>query len=259
MPRTANTQMRKLEIIRLLSSESSPDRPLKSSSILRLLEKQGIFVTRATLKSDIEALQKCGFDIKNVSNASGKYYYLDACHMPGKETKERVKEAVRSKTQLCVSILGVPGEYLVSPYAVFRDGSGYHAACYSPAHRRVVLIPFAKLVTVSQTKVPVLPPPPDYSSLYYTARGFELRYSACETLTLSFPGEALGDVRRYFGDNVQARRDAAGLMRAEVSAEVGEALFVWLFRLGERVRVVSPEYVCREYKNNLRARLAANG
>ena len=257
MPRAAKAQMRILKIAELLSCESSPGTPLKASNILRCLEKQNMCITRTTLKNDIAALRECGFDIKSISLPSGEYYYLGSEQSSNDEAEELIMAAVRNKTQLCVSLHGSSGEYFVSPYAVLRDESGYYTACYSSAHRRIVLLPFAKLKTVHKTDTPVLPPPADYSSLYYTDRGFELCQSACETITLSFTDDALADVRSRFGNNIKPYRDPSGIMRVEISTEVGISLFAWIFRLGGRVRIISPDHVCHEYKNSLRAQLAA--
>lgn len=258
MPRAIASQVRIVKLAQILSSETSPEARLKVTDIIRSLEKQGLCVTRELLKSDIATLRKCGFDIKFVSLPSGEYYFLDSSRRPQREIELSVSAAVRNKTQICVSLNGMSGEYLVSPYAILRSGSEYYTACYSPAHRRVTLLPFAKLCAVHPTEAPVLPPPADYSSLYYTERGFELCQSTCETVTLSFTDDALSEVCEHFGENVRIRCDSNGLFNAAVTTEVGASLFAWVFQCGGKVRIQSPDYVCREYQKNLRAQLAAN-
>ena len=231
--------------------------------ILRRLEKQGMCITRATLKSDIALLRECGFDVESVMLPTGEHYYMKSPDgdMPRPisvrpEISGSIADAVRNKTKLVVTLDG-GGEYSVSPYAVLRDGSGYHAACFSPAHRRVILLPFSKISSARLTAEPSDPTPPDYNVSYYTLRGFELCQSASETVTFSFDSDSLGSVLSQFGDSALISREPSGLLRAEVSTEVNPALFTWVFRLGGRVRIVSPEYVCGEYKSCLRAQLAA--
>lgn len=258
MPRAIASQVRIVKLAQILSGESSPENRLKETDIMRSLEKQGLRVTRETLKSDIATLRKCGYDIKFISLPTGEYYYLDSGRRPEREIEEYVSIAVKNKTQLCVSLSGIPGEYLVSPYAILRNGAEYYTACYSPAHRRITLLPFAKLRAVHPTEVPVLPPPADYSSVYYTERGFELCQSTCETVILGFTDDAIGDVCERFGESVCIRCDSNGLLSAAVTTEVGASLFAWVFQCEGKVRIQSPDYVCREYKNSLRAQLAAN-
>lgn len=259
MPRASSAQMRILRLIELMSNETSPESPMKSSAILRRLEKQGMCITRMTLKSDMALLRDCGFDIHSVSLPTGEHYYLGSSAAPvhGGNIAELVQAAVKSKTQLVVCLSDCRGEYRVSPYAVLRSSDGFYAACFSPSHRRVILLPFAKIVSVQPTGESAVPPPPDYSSSYYTSRGFELCQAASETVTLSFTADALNDIRARFGEGARISGDASGLIRAEVSTEVTPALFAWVFRLGGRVRIVSPEYVCTEYKNSLRTQLSA--
>lgn len=262
MQRSASAQMRILKLIELLSNEASQEEPLRSSGILRRLEKQGMCITRATLKNDIALLRECGFDVESVLLSTGEHYYIkkpsDASPRPlsvRPEISDSVSRAVRARRKLYVT-LG-DSEYTVSPYAVLRNGSGYHAACFSPAHRRVILLPFSKIGSVRPTDEPADLAPSDYSISYYTLRGFELCQSASETVTFSFDYDSLGSVLTQFGETALISREPSGLLRAEVSTEVTPALFTWVFRLGGRVRIVSPDYVCGEYKSCLRAQLAA--
>lgn len=263
MQRSAGAQMRILKLLELLSNESSRSEPLRSSGILRCLEKQGMCITRTTLKNDIALLRECGFDVRSVSLPTGEHYYMDSSDDAGTrpvpvrpEISGGISDAIKNRTKL-VAALCEGGEYTVSPYAVLRNASGYHAACFSPAHRRVVLLPFSKIVSARATDEPADPPPHGSGIAQYTSRGFELCLSASETVTLSFEADALGSVLSQFGQSVLISREPSGLMRAEVSTELSPALFTWLFRLGGRVRIVSPEHACGEYKSCLRAQLAA--
>lgn len=262
MQRTANTQMRTLKLIELLLSESSQAEPLSSSKILRQLEKQGMYTTRSTLKSDIALLRRHGFEIESVALPSGEHFYIKKSGDAMKQTpvcfeiSEKVSQAIESRTKLAVAVKNV-GELTVSPYAVLRDKRGYYVACFSPAHRRIVLLPFSKLSAARSAEEPSVQPPSNYSVAYYTARGFELCQSVSETVTLSFEPELLGSVMEQFGDSVLIDCEASGLMCAQVSTTVSPSFFTWLFCLGGRVRIVSPEYVCCEYKSRLRSQLAA--
>ncbi len=262
MQRSSNAQMRILKLIELLSNESSQDKPLRSSGILRQLEKQGICVTRTTLKNDIALLRECGFEVESVTLPSGEHYYIkssaaDASPAAAQsEFSGGIAEAIRGRTKLAVT-LDAGTELTVSPYAILRNESGCHAACFSPAHHRVVVLPFSKISAARPIGEPADPMPSDYSVTHYTLRGFELCLSVSETVTVSFDDDMLGSVLSQFGDHALISRASSGLLNAQVSTEVSSALFAWLFRLGGRVRIVSPEHVCCEYKSCLRAQLAS--
>ena len=262
MQRSSNAQMRILKLIELLSSESSQDKPLRSSGILRQLEKQGICVTRTTLKNDIALLRECGFEVESVTLPSGEHYYIKSSAADASPAAAQsefsgvIAEAIRGRTKLAVT-LDAGTELTVSPYAILRNESGCHAACFSPAHHRVVLLPFSKISAASPTAEPSDSAPPDYSVTQYTMRGFELCLSVSESVTLSFDTDMLGSVLSQFGDRTAIIREPSGLLRAEVSTEVSSELFAWLFPLGGRVRIIAPEHACCEYKSCLRAQLAA--
>ncbi len=263
MQRSAGAQMRILKLIELLSNESSRDEPLRTACILRRLEKQGMYTTRTTLKNDIALLRDCGFDVRSVTLPTGEHYYIDSSGGSSPppasvrpEISGGIADAIRGRTKLVAALCG-GSEYTVSPYAVLRNESGYHAACFSPAHRRVVLLPFSKIASARAIDEPADPPPSGSGAAQYTARGFELCLSASERVTLSFEAAALGSVLSQFGQSVAISSEPSGLMKAEVSTELSPELFNWLFRLGGRVRIVSPERACGEYKSCLLAQLAA--
>ena len=263
MQRSASAQMRILKLIELLSDGASRNEPLRSSSILRSLEKQGMCITRTTLKNDIALLRECGIDVQSATLPSGEHYYINssgAAAVPPvlahSEIYDSIAAAIRAGRKLAVT-LDADAEFTVSPYAVVRNDGGYHAACFSPAHRRVVLLPFSKISAASPTAEPSDSAPPDYSVTQYTMRGFELCLSVSESVTLSFDTDMLGSVLSQFGDRTAIIREPSGLLRAEVSTEVSSELFAWLFPLGGRVRIIAPEHACCEYKSCLRAQLAA--
>jgi predicted DNA-binding transcriptional regulator YafY len=261
MERTVNAQMRILNIVDLLSNESSQDEPMRSSNILRRLEKQGLYTTRATLKRDIELLRKYGFEIECITLPSGEHYYIKKHENVLQKPSEGsgmpdsiITRAVRNQSRLSVTVHDA-GEISVSPYAVLRDDRDYYIACFSPAHRRILLLPFSKIKTAQLISESVDPPPSDYNLAYYTAHGFEICLNASETVTLKFEKGMLDGVLNRFEDSVLISSDATGFLLADVITEISPELFTWLFRLGGRVRITSPEYVCNEYKNYLRSQL----
>lgn len=270
MQRAASSQFRILKLLEILSAESSADKPLKGSDILRRLEKNGMCITRATLKNDIKLLCGSNFDVQSVRLASGECYYLasktaEAAETPPKREAEYsaiigcVAKAVRDETQLALSIVDCIGEYCMSPYAVMYDDSGYYAVGFSSAHRRVISLPISKISGAKQTALPIEAPPADYSSSHYISRGLKLYVSARETVIFSFNEDALQDVKFRFGKTATISKGDSGLYLAETRLTVTPSLFAWVFQLGGRLRIVSPEHVCSEYKNCLRTQLAAYG
>ncbi len=259
----SNVQVRVLKLFELLLNEASQSAPLGTQVILQRLKMQGLTISMATLKRDIELLCECGFDVRSVDTPAGESFYIAkppvrVAEAPAvrSDAASCVIESVRNKTQISIT-LDSGGEFTVSPYAVFRDGTGYYAACFSPAHRRMILLPFSKLRSVKVTGKPGDSPPPDYSVQYYTIHGFKLCQSANEKVTLSFDADLLDSVLTQFGADTDIKYSPSGTLHAVVNTEVSPSLFTWVFCLGGRVRIVSPDYVCGEYKSCLRAQLAA--
>lgn len=259
----SNVQVRVLKLFELLLNEASRSAPLGTQVILQRFKIQELTISKATLKRDIELLCECGFDVRSVDTPVGESFYIAKPPVKNAEPSPEqsdaascVIESVRNKTQICVT-LDSGGEFIVSPYAVFRDGTGYYTACFSQTHRRMILLPFSKLRSVKVTGKPGDPPPPDYSVQYYTIHGFKLCQSANEKVTLSFDADLLDSVLTQFGGDADIKYSPSGMLHAVVNTEVSPSLFTWVFCLGGRVRIVSPDYVCGEYKSCLRAQLAA--
>ena len=75
MPKSDNQKLKILYILDYLEQNSHPDKPVKTSELIHMLEhRHGILCERKTIYSDIAALQDYGVDIVSLPGKSGGYY-----------------------------------------------------------------------------------------------------------------------------------------------------------------------------------------
>ena len=75
MPKSDNQKLKILYILDYLEQNSHPDKPVRTSELIHMLEQRhGILCERKTIYSDIAALQDYGVDIVSVPGKSGGYY-----------------------------------------------------------------------------------------------------------------------------------------------------------------------------------------
>ena len=75
MPKSDNQKLKILYILDYLEKNSHPDKPVRASELIHMLERQhGILCERKTIYSDIAALQDYGVDIVSVPGKNGGYY-----------------------------------------------------------------------------------------------------------------------------------------------------------------------------------------
>ena len=75
MPKSDNQKLKILYILDYLEKNSHPDKPVRASELIHMLEhRYGILCERKTVYSDIAALQDYGVDIISVPGKNGGYY-----------------------------------------------------------------------------------------------------------------------------------------------------------------------------------------
>ncbi len=74
MGKSDNQKLKVLYILDYLKAHSHPDRLVKATELIEMLERKGILCERKTIYSDIAALQDYGVDIISVPGKNGGYY-----------------------------------------------------------------------------------------------------------------------------------------------------------------------------------------
>lgn len=178
MTQSKAAQFRILQLLKLLQTSSESNETLRGSDILRRLERQGIYTTRSTLRSDIALLCECGFEVSESPSAPGTAYSMPQPDAPVNEDAyellDEVRIAVGKKRKILVTHSGGSCPYTVSPYAIVSKGGELCVVGFSEEHGRIVCLPLDGVSSVSISTAEALPPPAGYSSSYYLSRGFRL-------------------------------------------------------------------------------------
>ena len=73
-----------------------------------------------------------------------------------------------------------------------------------------------------------------------------------ETVTFLCDESVLSVVIDRFGDRVHIRKESTGKYSVTVKADVSPTFYSWIFMLGNKVKLVSPDNVVEEYKKVLK-------
>ena len=93
-----STRLKLLKIWEILTSKSSPEKPLSSVEILSELEDRGVVCDRRTLYGDMDLLKEAGYGVK-VVRAHENLYYVDGTALTKRDV-EIIVDAVRQISAL---------------------------------------------------------------------------------------------------------------------------------------------------------------
>ncbi len=147
-------------------------------------------------------------------------------------------------------------EYVVSPYAMTYSDDNYYLIAHYPkydgvTHFRVDKMTDIKILdekTVSVREVTN----GDFNVADYTKKVFNMYRGKTETVTFLCNESILGVVIDRFGDRVHIRKESDEKYSVTVKADISPTFFSWVFMLGNKVTLVSPENVVEEYKKTLK-------
>ena len=128
---------------------------------------------------------------------------------------------------------------LASPYFVVLEGDYYYIICLT-ADREVARLRADRMTeaAVSREKRVALSEDEELRM-----RKLKSPSGTEEQLRLCFDKEILGEVYDRFGDKITVRENLDGSFSADVTAQLSNVFWGWLFAFGEKIRVIAPEYV----------------
>lgn len=86
----------------------------------------------------------------------------------------------------------------------------------------------------------------------YAKQAFKMYGGPVIDVTLQFGDKLLGAVQYKFGEDVMVVRTAPGMLAASAQVQKSPVFWVWLFQFGERMRILSPESMVKEYREKVR-------
>ena len=85
---------------------------------------------------------------------------------------------------------------------------------------------------------------------------FNMFHGRTETVQLRCDESIVNVVIDKFGENVFLRKESEGVFVVTAKADVSPAFYSWIFMLGSKIEILSPDTVVAEYQDMLRENLS---
>lgn len=143
----------------------------------------------------------------------------------------------------------------ISPWALIWDNENYYLLAYDlnagiMKHYRVDKMRNIRLTTDTRKGLEL------YNKLdmaRYTERVFDMYGGTEENVTIEFENSMIGVVMDRFGKDVMVIRCDEKHFRIHVDVEVSETFLSWIFGLGGRAKLISPQNVVEKMKDMAKA------
>lgn len=206
-------------------------------------------------KNQARDLQRNVYITDRVKNFNEKIYYnVDILHdavNSGKKIKFLYYKYITGKEK----VLRNNGEfYEVSPYGLIYSEENYYLLAHYPKYDKITHFRVDKMSDISITENGIVSPKAvmgnDFDISRYVNKTFSMYRGRTESVKLLCSEDIINVVIDKFGDNVFLRKENENYV-VTVKADVSPTFFGWLFMLGDKIKVLSPENVAVEYKNAL--------
>lgn len=141
--------------------------------------------------------------------------------------------------------------YVVEPMALIFNEDNYYLMCFSSKYDgitnyRVDRMDEVEIVDEAVSSGAILD---DSNIAEYTKQAFKMYGGPVVDVTLEFDDKLLGAVEDKFGEDISVTRTSPERLRASVQVQESPVFWGWLFQFGNRMRIISPELMVKEYQN----------
>ena len=147
-------------------------------------------------------------------------------------------------------------DYVVSPYTMVYSDDNYYLVAHYPKYDGVSNFRVDKMTDIKvldEKRVDIKTVTDgSFNIADYTKKIFNMYRGRTETVTFLCDESILSVVIDRFGDRVHIRKDSKEKYSVTVKADISPTFFSWVFMLGNKVKLVSPETVVEEYKKTLK-------
>lgn len=206
-------------------------------------------------KNQARDLQRNVYITDRVKNFNEKIYYnVDILH-DAINSKKQIKFLYYKYITGKEKVLRNNGEfYEVSPYNLIYSEENYYLLAHYPKYDKITHFRVDKMAEITLTEKSVIPEKnvmgQDFDISKYINKTFSMYRGRSESVKLLCSDDIISVVIDKFGDNVFLRKENEKYL-VNVKAEVSPTFFGWIFMLGDKIKIVSPENVVVEYKNAL--------
>jgi predicted DNA-binding transcriptional regulator YafY len=142
-------------------------------------------------------------------------------------------------------------EYSLSPYDFFWNEDKYYVFGYSPKHGKVVKFRVDRMDKVKKSHEEAVPCPEDFDIAVFCKQVFGMYDGDKATIELKCRNDLMKVIIDQFGDNVHTEIIDAEWFKVKTGVSISPTFFGWLFQFTERMVLLSPDEVIREYGETL--------
>ena len=208
-------------------------------------------------KHQATELQRQVYISDRVKNFNEKIYYnIDFLHSAVNSNKKISFRYYKYNTVNDKKFRNDGNEYVVSPYAMIYSDDNYYLLAHYPKYEGITHFRVDKMtdIKVLEEKSEDIKYVTDgkFSLADYTKKVFNMYKGKTETVSFLCDESIISVVIDKFGENIHLRKESEREYAVTIKADVSPTFYSWIFMLGNKIKIVSPEYVVEEYKKILR-------
>lgn len=208
-------------------------------------------------KHQATQLQRQVYIHERVKNFNEKIYYnIDFLHNAVNLNKKISFKYYRYNTVNDKKYRNDGNEYVVSPYAMIYSDDNYYLLAHYPkydgvTHFRVDKMTNIKILDEKSEDVKSVTNE-SFSLAEYTKKVFNMYKGKTETVSFLCDESIISVVIDKFGDNIHLRKENEEEYAVTIKADVSPTFFSWVFMLGNKIKIISPQNVVEEYRKILK-------
>lgn len=143
-------------------------------------------------------------------------------------------------------------EYVVSPYGMVYSDDNYYLLAHYPKYEGITHFRVDKMTDIKILEEKCTVMDDNLNIADYTKKVFNMYKGKTETVTFLCDESIVSVVIDRFGDRVHLRKENENQYSVSVKADISPTFFGWVFMLGNKIKLTTPENVVEEYKSFLR-------
>lgn len=138
--------------------------------------------------------------------------------------------------------------YINSPYGCLWNDDFYYLVGFSEKREKVVTFRVDRIVDLEIMDEDIVPEPADFDMSDYAKIVIEMFDGEPQEVELLCDNELMKSVIDKFGENIKTERVSDEQFKAIVEVSASKSFYAWCFRFAGLMKIVSPDRVCKEYR-----------
>ena len=250
MAKNTDSSIKLLVLYDILLKSTDEEHALSTNEIIEELKKRGISVSRKVLPSDIDLLNKYGYEICSYVKKS-RYYY--AVHQLFDTAEITMLTDVIKASKLTETRKETIINKLYSTIGIYKNADNTDNIIFLDSKKHgnssiIYNIDAIETAIKQKKKVSFLYYHLDekfnnFDSETYRKQIFSMFGGELEEVTIQFDKELLSDIYDKFGTDIEIQRKYGGALETTLSVQVSKTFFLWVVGTLGKVKIIEPNNV----------------